>query len=60
MLGLHQIELNPKDKAYLTKLFQNGDKIKYKEALTPLQIDLVHASFDEKKWTVQRAEDSKK
>jgi len=36
MLALHKIELSSKDRAYLSKLFQNGDKIKYKEALAPL------------------------
>lgn len=57
MLGLHKIELSAKDKAYLSKLFQNGDKIKYKEALAPLTIDLDFASMEEKKWTVQRPEE---
>ena len=36
ILALHKIELSSKDRAYLSKLFQNGDKIKYKEALAPL------------------------
>ena len=58
MLGLHKIELTQKDKTYLTKNFQNGDKIKYKDALVPLQIDLDFATFDEKKWVVQRPEDA--
>ncbi len=57
MLSLHKIELEPKDKQYLTKLFQNGDKIKYKEAIQPLQIDLASASVDLKRWVVLRPED---
>lgn len=54
MLVLHKIELTQKDKAYLTKQFQNGDKIKYKDAVQLLVIDLDTAAFDEKKWTVSR------
>ena len=60
MLSLHKIDLTSKDKAYLTKQFQNGDQLKYKEALERLTIDLDFASMDEKKWTVQRPEDAKK
>ena len=54
MLALHKIELPQKDKTYLTKQFQNGDKIKYKDAVQLLVIDLDTAAFDEKKWTVSR------
>jgi len=60
MLGLHKIELSTKDKAYLCKNFQNGDQLKYKEALLLLQIDLASAMQDEKKWIVQRPEDASK
>ena len=60
MLQLHHIDLQQKDKQYLIKNFQNGQTIKYKEALVPLQIDLAEASFDEKKWTVQRPDSEKK
>jgi hypothetical protein len=60
MLGLHKIDLSTRDKAYLTKNYQNGDQIKYKEALIPMQIDLESAMQDEKKWTVQRPEDASK
>lgn len=52
MLSLHKIDLEAKDRSYLCKQFQNGDKIKYKEALERLCIDLDFASFEEKKWTV--------
>ena len=60
MLALHKIDLSQKDKTYLAKQFQNGDKIKYKEAMQLLVIDLDTAAFDEKKWTVQRPEEVKK
>ena len=56
MLALHKIELEPKDRTLLIKLFQNGDLIKYKEATHLLSIDLDTAAFDEKKWTVTRPE----
>ena len=60
MLALHKIELEPKDRAFLTKLFQNGDLIKYKEATHLLSIDMDSAAFDEKKWTVTRPEQTQK
>jgi len=60
MLALHKIELEQKDRAFLTKLFQNGDLIKYKEATQLLSIDMDSAAFDEKRWTVTRPEQTQK
>ena len=40
MLELHQICISAKDKTFISKNFTNGDKIKYKEAVSLLVIDL--------------------
>ena len=59
MLSLHQIELDAKDKSYIQKTFGNGDKIKYKEAVAAVVIDLDYAGLEQIKWTVQRPNDNK-
>jgi hypothetical protein len=55
MLQLHKIQLSADDVAVLNKL-TNGDKIKWKEALSLIQIDLDFAKLDETKWTVIKQE----